>query len=269
MKNAFTVDFEDWYQGIELPYESWPGYEDRIEIGLNRVLDILERHNAKATFFMLGWMAKKYPGLVKKVADAGHELGSHGYSHEKVYNQSVKEFREEIKLTKAVLEDLTGQKVIAHRSPFFSITSKSLWALSVLKEEGFEIDSSISPIKTWRYGVSTCPDNIFKIKELDLIEFPVSCFSFLLRNWAIGGAYFRLFPYEFTRWAIRRRNREGYPAIFYMHPWEIDPRQPRQKGKPLSRFRQYNNLDKTENRLKALLRDFDFIPVRTYLDMQS
>lgn len=194
MTNAFTVDFEDWYHGIELPYSDWHKYERRIENGFYPVFDALQKHNVKATFFTLGWVAKEYPKLIKELSAAGHELGSHGYSHEKVYNLTHQQFRKEVRDSKKILEDITSTPVICYRAPFFSITSKSLWALEILAEEGYTIDCSISPIKTWRYGISNCPDEIFRIKEANLIEFPVSSFTYLRKRWAIGGAYFRLFP---------------------------------------------------------------------------
>ncbi|MBK5284188.1 MAG: polysaccharide deacetylase family protein, partial [Bacteroidia bacterium] len=187
--NSFTVDFEDWYQGIELPISEWSKHEPRIEQGLSKVIELLDKHQCKATFFTLGWIAEKYPQLVKRLAGEGHELGSHSYSHEKVYNQSHKEFREEIRRTKNIIEDISGKAVTTHRSPFFSITSKCLWALDILAEEGYTIDCSVSPIKTWRYGISTCPDEIFRIKENNIIEFPVSKFRLLRKSWAVGGAY--------------------------------------------------------------------------------
>lgn len=259
--NSFTVDFEDWYQGIELPIAEWENHERRIEHGFNKVVELLDRHQCKATFFTLGWIAEKYPHLVKQLAAAGHELGSHSYSHEKVYNQSREVFREEISRTKKILEDLTGQNVVTHRSPFFSITSKCLWALDILAEEGYTIDCSISPIKTWRYGISTCPDEIFRIKENNLIEFPVSKFSFLGKTWAIGGAYFRIFPYMFTSGGIKKRAKQNLPNMFYIHPWEYDAQHPRIKFERKAMLTHYANLRKTFPNTEKLLRDFSFTTV--------
>ncbi len=256
--NCFTIDFEDWYQGIELPFEKWNEHERRIERGFYKVLELLEKHNSKATFFTLGWIAENYPQLIKEIAAAGHELGSHGYSHEKVYNQSKDEFRKEIRLTKNIIEQITGKEVTTHRSPFFSITSKSLWALDILAEEGYKIDCSISPIKTWRYGISTCPDSIFKITENNLIEFPVSRFSFLRKNWAVGGAYFRIFPYLFTANGMLQRLKNNLPNMFYIHPWEYDPQHPRVKFERKAMLTHYANLKKTYHNTERLLSKFKF-----------
>ena len=256
--NAFTVDLEDWYHGIELPFISWNQHENRIDIGLNRILELLDNHKTKATFFTLGWIGDKYPDLIKNIVQNGHELASHGYSHEKAYNQSKDKFREEIKRTKAILEDISGQEVTAHRSPFFSITNKSLWALPILKEEGFETDSSISPIKTWRYGITTCPDDIFRIEDIDLIEFPISKFSLLARNCAVGGAYFRLFPYTFTFNGMQARLRKTKYNMFYTHPWEYDDKQPVVAMEWKAKLTHYVNLSKTFGNTTKLLEDFNF-----------
>ena len=266
MKNAFTVDLEDWYQGIELPFDDWGKHENRIATGTDKVLELLEKHQVKATFFTLGWVAEQYPELVKKVAGAGHELGSHTYSHEKVYNQSKEAFREEISRTKKLLEDVSGQAVVSHRSPFFSITNKSLWALEVLREEGFTIDCSISPIKTWRYGISTCPDDIFNIKEIGLTEFPVSRFRFFKKNWAIGGAYFRLFPYRFTATGLNKRLKAGQYNMFYIHPWEYDAQHPVVKMEWKAKITHYTNLSKTYNNTMQLLNEFEFDTVSNVID---
>ncbi|MGB7925101.1 MAG: XrtA system polysaccharide deacetylase [Pyrinomonadaceae bacterium] len=257
-QNAFTVDLEDWYHGIELPYADWASYSPRLEKGFYTIFDLLEEHDAKATFFTLGWVAKKYPQLIKELANAGHELGSHSYSHEKVYNQTCDKFRAEVRLTKEIIENITGQKVRTHRSPFFSITSQSLWALEVLAEEGYEIDCSISPIKTWRYGISTCPDSIFRIAEINMIEFPASKFRFLSKNWAIGGAYFRLFPYSFTANGIKQRTQKQQCTMFYVHPWEYDPEHPRVKFERKAMITHYTNLNKTPGNTKKLLKQFEF-----------
>ena len=258
MTNAFTVDFEDWYHGIELPYSDWHKYERRIEKGFYPVFDALQKHKIKGTFFTLGWVAKEYPKLIKELAAAGHELGSHGYSHEKVYNLTHQQFRKEVRDTKNIIEDLTSQKVTTYRAPFFSITHKSLWALEILAEEGYTIDCSISPIKTWRYGIASCPDEIFKIKEANIIEFPVSTFSYLRKRWAIGGAYFRLLPYSFTGNGIKRRNKVGKYTMFYIHPWEYDPTHPKIKMERKAKFTHYTRLINTLPGTEKLLSHFKF-----------
>ena len=256
--NAFTIDLEDWYQGIELPFSEWDKYNSRLEIGLNNVLQSLDKYSAKATFFALGWIAEKHPDLIKTISQLGHEFGSHGFSHEKVYDQTPEKFRDEIRRTKNILEDITGNEVVSHRSPFFSVTGKSLWALDILAEEGYKIDCSISPIKTWRYGIANCPDEIFRVAENNLIEFPVSKFKFLTKNWAIGGAYFRLFPYLFTANGLRQRTKKGLFNMFYAHPWEYDPEHPRVKFERKAMFTHYTNLKKMIPNTEKLLKNFSF-----------
>lgn len=258
MTNAFTVDFEDWYHGIELPYRDWHKYERRVEKGLFKVVDLLNSKNVKATFFTLGWVAKEYPHLIKELDAAGHELASHGYTHEKVYNLTPDEFREEIRTTKKVIEDIIAKPVHAFRAPFFSITEKSLWALEILAEEGYTIDCSISPIKTWRYGIASCPDEIFRITEADITEFPVSAFKLLSKRWAIGGAYFRLFPYAFTHAGALKRKKEGRFNMFYIHPWEYDPEHPKVNLERKARFTHYTRLSKTITNTEKLLNFFEF-----------
>ncbi len=256
--NAFSVDLEDWYQGIELPFDSWNKHTDRIRKGLDPLLELLEKHNTKATFFTLGWIGEKYPDLIKQIADAGHEMASHGYSHEKVYDLSPDAFREEISKTKKILEDISGTEVVSFRAPFFSITNKSLWALDILKEEGYTIDCSISPVKTWRYGISTTPDEIFTIKENGLTEFPVSTFKLLTKNLGIGGAYFRLFPYMLTSNGLKQRVKEGKVNMFYIHPWEYDPHHPVVEMERKAKITHYTRLSKTIPFTDKLLGQFKF-----------
>ena len=264
--NAFTVDMEDWYQGIELPLEKWQDYSSRLDIGLHAILELLEKNAVQATFFTLGWVAKKHPDLVKEVADHGHELGSHGFSHEKVYNLSPQAFRGEIRNTKQLLEDLSGRPVVCHRSPFFSITSNNLWALEILRDEGFTIDCSISPVKTWRYGISSCPDEIFSISDVGITEFPVSLFRILNKRWALGGAYFRILPYFFTKRAFKKRIGKRRCTMFYVHPWEYDPRHPVAPMEFKAKTTHYARLKKTATFTAHLLRDFKFDTVTRVVD---
>ena len=256
--NAFTVDFEDWYQGIEQPYSAWPKYERRIEKGFYAVFEALQKQGIKATFFTLGWVAREYPALLKELAAAGHELGSHGYTHEKIYNLTPQQFREEIRDSKKAIEDVTGQSVTTFRAPFFSITQQSLWALPILAEEGYKIDCSISPIKTWRYGIPSCPDEIFSIEEANIVEFPVSVFRFMKKSWAIGGAYFRLFPYLFTEKGMNKRKSENKYSMFYIHPWEYDPEHPIVDMEKKAKFTHYTGLKKTLPRTEKLLSNHRF-----------
>ena len=266
MLNAFTVDLEDWYQGIELPLESWKGYSSRLELGLYRIVELLDKYRARATFFVLGWIAERHPELVKELANRGHEIGSHGLSHEKVYNLSPEAFRQEVQTTRTLLQDLTGQPVATHRAPFFSITSSNLWALDILAEEGFTIDCSISPLKTWRYGISRCPDEIYHITDAGITEFPVSTFNILNMKWAIGGAYFRILPYRYTKKALLKRQVEGRCTMFYVHPWEYDADHP---GAPMewkAKLTHYARLQKTYPHTKRLLQDFEFDTVSRVVD---
>lgn len=255
---AFSVDLEDWYHGIELPYSTWPKYERRLEKGMDRIMALLEKHNTKATFFTLGWIGEQYPKLIRQLCDAGHEMASHGFSHEKVYDLSPVAFREEVKRTKAILEDAGGTPVTAFRAPFFSITEKSLWALEILAEEGYTVDCSISPVKTWRYGIPSTPDTIFRITEANIIEFPVSTFKLLHKRLGIGGAYFRLFPYFLTKQGLQQRHRAGLPQMFYIHPWEYDPQHPVVPLERKARITHYTGLNNTVPFTDRMLGQFRF-----------
>ena len=259
--NAFTVDFEDWYQGIELPMHAWGNYIPRLEIGANRILNLLEKYQTKATFFVLGWIGDKYPNLIKDIASRGHEIGSHGYSHEKIYNLTREQFREEIRRTKKNLEDLTGNQTSSFRAPFFTVTPKTLWALDILSEEGYEIDCSISPVKTWRYGIADTPREVYRIAPSGITEFPVSTFRFLTTDWGIGGAYFRIFPYTLTRKSFRLAENDNRPLMFYIHPWEYDPEHPRIKFERKAMLTHYRNLHRTLPLTAKLLAEFKFTTV--------
>lgn len=265
MKHAFTIDLEDWYQGIELPLSEWEGKERRIEVGLNRVLALLEQYETKATFFTLGWIAEHHPFVVKRVADAGHEIACHSYMHEKVYDQTPAAFKADIYKAKDILEQVSGRPVKGFRAPYFSITKKSVWALKILKELGFEYDCSISPIVTWRYGIANSPNHIYRLSDVDLIEFPLTDFSFMMRKWGTGGAYFRIFPYKALKRAVKRYEKNEQPFMFYAHPWEYDPDHPRVPMERKAQFTHYHNLNKMEKRTSDLLSDFQFEPVQDVL----
>jgi polysaccharide deacetylase family protein (PEP-CTERM system associated) len=266
--NALTIDFEDWYQGLEIPHTQWGGYEDRIPAVAERLLGLLAEADVRGTFFILGSVAERHPELVRAIADAGHEVATHGYSHTLVYKMSPREFREDLRRSLDVLQELTGLPVLGHRAPFFSITRESLWALEILAECGIRYDSSVFPVVNHRYGIPDAPRWPY---PLDLggqaiLEFPLSTYRVLGRNIPVaGGAYFRIFPYAFTRWGFRRINRRGRAAVFYLHPWEIDPDHPRI---PLPRRiarTHYYNLQATEGRLRRLLADFRFAPMKEVL----
>ena len=228
------------------------------------ILHILKKHDVHATFFVVGWIAEKHPEIVHAIAANGHEIGCHSYWHRKIYDLTPEAFREDTLRAKAVLERLSNKKVTAYRAPSYSITKKSLWALDILKETGFTTDSSIFPIRHDLYGIPDAPRFRYTLSRHGIEEFPISTAVIFGRRVPVsGGGYFRLFPYWFTKLALKSINqKEKQPFVFYLHPWEIDPEQPRFKNARLfSKFRHYNNLDKTRIRFERLLNDFQFIPL--------
>jgi polysaccharide deacetylase family protein (PEP-CTERM system associated) len=271
--NAMTVDVEDYFQvsafDRTIPRSRWESLPSRVSANTERLLRLLAEHDVRATFFILGWVAERQPALVSLIADLGHEIASHGYGHELVYDQSPRAFREDVRRAKDLLEQRTGQRVEGYRAPSYSITTRSLWALDVLIEEGYRYDASIFPIRHDRYGIPSSPRHPYVLPRScgALVEVPGSTAQFGPVNVPVaGGGYFRILPYAWTRWGIARLNRrERRPAIFYLHPWEIDPEQPRLGGSALSRFRHYRNLDKTVPRMRRLLSDFRFAPLRQVL----
>lgn len=264
--NALTIDVEDYFQVAALAEavdrEDWHSMEYRVEANTHRLLELLERHETRATFFTLGWVAEKSPGLVRDIQKAGHEVASHGYSHQLIYNQTPEVFREETRRSKKILEDITGEPITGYRAASYSITNQSRWALDILAEEGFVWDSSIFPVHHDRYGMPGTPrwpHRLTTDNGNELAEFPLSTLKFPGYTLPIaGGGYFRLFPYWFSRWGLGSINRQGQPFVFYLHPWEVDPGQPRLDVKWFSRFRHYNNLDVCEHRLEQLLGHFRF-----------
>jgi polysaccharide deacetylase family protein (PEP-CTERM system associated) len=265
--NAITVDLEDWYQGLEIPRECWHGYESRVVSSARRLLSLLAETDVRATFFTLGDVAERHPDLVREISNAGHEIGTHGESHEFVYRLTPDSFRAEISRMAAVLCDLTGREVLGHRAPFFSVTRESLWALDVLAELGFRYDSSIFPVHNYRYGIPDAPRWPHRVSATNrLVEFPISTWRVLGTNLPIaGGAYFRIYPYAITRMGLRSLNRAGHPAVFYLHPWELDPDHPRIPVPRRIAATHYFNLSATECRLRRLLRDFRFAPASEVL----
>lgn len=267
MKNAFTVDVEDYFQvegfANAIDRSSWDGFRTRVKGNTSLLLEMLDERKVRATFFVLGWVARKHPEIVRQIAAAGHEVASHGMSHRLIYTQAPDEFRRETRDAKALLEDLAQRPVTGYRAATYSITSRSLWALDVLCEEGFRYDSSIFPMRHDRYGI---PDAEQKPHVLTtpggarLVEFPISVLRYGGAKIPVaGGGYFRLFPYGLTRWALRKLNAQQQEFVFYIHPWEVDPDQPRVEGAgALSRFRHYLNLDRCAQRLDRLLGDFEF-----------
>jgi polysaccharide deacetylase family protein (PEP-CTERM system associated) len=266
--NYLTIDVEDYYQVAAfeniVQSDSWASMEPRVEKNTSTILNILETYQVKATFFVVGWVAEKYPGIVRMIAKHGHEIGCHSFLHRKIYKMLPEEFREDTTRAKNILEDITGQRVLGYRAPSYSITCKSLWALDILAELGFKYDSSIFPIYHDNYGIPNAPRFEYKLPEHDMMEYPISTALIFGKKIPVaGGGYFRLFPYWFTRMALQKINQyEKKPFIFYLHPWEVDPKQPRfNSASCLSKFRHYNNLSKTIERFKKLLSDFNFGPI--------
>ena len=274
MLNALTIDVEDYFHvqafADVISSAHWDEYPVRVERNTFRLLEILGRRNVKATFFILGWVADRCPALVRAIVDSGHEIGSHGYGHRMLTRDSQASFREDLIRAKSTIEDQTGSRVTCFRAPSYSITSKTLWALEILAEFGFEYDSSIFPIRHDYYGIPDAPrfPHYWSLKSgARLLEFPPSTVRILGINVPIaGGGYLRLLPYKVTAWAIRRLNqKEDQPAMVYLHPWEIDPDQPRLVASWSSRFRQYQNLQTTEKKLTRLLDDFSWAPMSKVL----
>jgi len=268
--NSLTIDVEDYYQVSAFEsvvrFEDWDRLESRVERNTCRILDLLDEYQTKATFFVLGWVAERQPKLVRTIYERGHEVASHGYSHRRIYTQIPEQFREETRKSKRILEDIIGQKIVGYRAASYSITQKSLWAVDILSEEGFLYDSSIFPIYHDQYGMPEYHRYCHILNaegKKRLVEFPPSTIRLAQINVPFGGGgYLRFFPYSFTRWGIRQLNfKESQPAVVYIHPWEVDPGQPRIAAGGLSRFRHYLNLNKTEARLIRLLQDFRFGPM--------
>ena len=275
IRNAMTCDVEDYFQvSAFAPYidrASWPTRECRVEANMERILALYERHGVRATFFTLGWIAERYPAMVRRIVAAGHELASHGYGHLRASDQSRAEFDNDIRSSKALLEDIGGQSVVGYRAPSFSIGHANLWALDALHEAGYKYSSSIYPIAHDHYGMPDAPRFAFYPNGPDgLLEVPITTVKMAGRNLpAGGGGYFRLLPYALSRWMMEKVNREdGEPALFYFHPWEVDPGQPRPEGLGAkARFRHYVNIDRMERRLEQLARDFKWDRMdRIFLD---
>jgi polysaccharide deacetylase family protein (PEP-CTERM system associated) len=278
IRNALTVDVEDYFQvaafSAEVDPKSWDRFPLRVERNTHRLLDLFAERGVRATFFVLGWVAERCPDLVRVIADRGHEVACHGYSHQLIYGQAPAVFRAETVRAKACLEDQVQRSVLGYRAASYSITKDSLWALDILAELGFRYDSSIFPIHHDRYGIPDSPRWPFRLNtpnRRSLIEFPPSTLAVGGYRLPVGGGgYFRIYPYRMTRFALSRINRvEGRPFIFYLHPWEIDPEQPRVRASWVSRVRHYSNLSRCEERLRSLLRDFSFEPAIDVLNAGS
>ena len=277
LTNAMSVDVEDYFQvsafESHVPRSQWDSIPSRVERNTDRILALFDSHNVHATFFVLGWIAERFPNLLRRIHDSGHEIASHGYSHIRANTQNPTQFKEDVSKTKRILEDSCGAQVLGFRAASFSIGEKNLWALDVLADVGYRYSSSIYPVRHDLYGMPNAPRFPFRHNASGLLEIPISTIRILNRNLpAGGGGYFRLLPYSYFKWAIRRINKhDGQPAVFYCHPWEIDHDQPRYPGLRLkSRIRHYLNLERTEARLHRLMTDFPWNRMdRVYLDSED
>lgn len=266
IRNALTVDVEDYFQvsafADNIEQHEWDEHPLRVENNTYKLLDLFDEYQVKATFFTLGWVAERKRDMVFEIARRGHEVACHGYSHQLVYNQTPEVFQQETVRAKSTLEDIIQQPVLGYRAASYSITEKSLWALDILAESGFVYDSSIFPVRHDRYGMPDTPEHPYHLKTPaghSIIEFPLSTAKILnYRLPVAGGGYFRLYPYWLSKAGLKQINRQQKPFIFYLHPWEVDPEQPRISASWFSRFRHYNNLDKCEPRLRNLMSDFQF-----------
>lgn len=268
-RHCLSFDVEEHFQvsAFESPMRRrhWEQYESRVESNTEKLLGLLSQSGVHATFFILGWVAERYPSLVRRIASCGHEVASHGYAHELITGQTPVAFRDDIRKAKGILESILSQPVLGYRAPSFSITKDTMWATQILVEEGYIYDSSIFPVLHDRYGVPSANPELHQLlTESGLLwEVPPSTVKYLgVRLPVAGGGYFRLYPYTILRALLRKLEGEGSSLVMYMHPWEFDPGQPRMEGSVISKLRHYLNLDKTENRMIALLQDFSFAPIR-------
>jgi len=271
--HCLSFDVEEHFQvsafWSEARRQQWDTCESRVENNTRKLVELLTRHDTKATFFVLGWVAERYPNLVKMLVEQGHEIASHGYGHELITEQTPGVFRDDVRRAKGILEDICGKRVYGYRAPSFSITKDTKWAIPILAEEGYLYDSSIFPVLHDRYGMPDATPTIHLLRgEAGSIwEVPPSTANiFGTRLPVAGGGYFRLFPYPILRQLLKRIERAGHPLVIYLHPWELDPDQPKMQGSSLSMFRHYVNLHKTEDRLRSLLGDFCFTSIREALE---
>lgn len=274
---ALTVDVEDYFQvsAFErcIARDEWESWPQRVELNTDRVLDLFARHNLLGTFFILGWVAERFPGMVRRIADAGHEIACHGYGHTRITAMSREEFRADIRRAKSILENLTGVQILGYRAPSYTITARTLWALDELIDAGFVYDSSIFPIRHDIYGMpdaNRLPHTIIRengsIREFPPTTFPLTVFGKKRNLPVAGGGYLRLLPVSWISSAFTTLLRKGDPCLLYFHPWEVDPGQPRVRAPLKSRFRHYLNLDKTVGKLDYLFSRHRFAPMRHVLD---
>jgi len=258
IENGLSVDVEDWFQvgAFErvIDRDDWPRLESRVERNTDAVLALFAEAGVSATFFTLGWVAERCPALMRRIVAAGHEVASHGVDHQRVFTMTAEQFRADLRRARAALEDASGTKVLGYRAPSFSIDTRTPWAHAVLAEEGYAYSSSVAPVRHDHYGWPEAPRFAFRpVADSDLIELPVTTARVGGRNLATGGGFFRLLPSAFTDWAVRQVNAQARPAIFYFHPWEIDPGQPRVPNAPLkSKLRHYSRLSAMADKLRKL-----------------
>lgn len=277
LANAMSVDIEDWFQvgAFErvIDRADWDRLSHRVEANTDAVLALFARADVKATFFTLGWVAERYPALIRRIVSAGHELASHGYDHARVFTLTPDQFRQDLQRARGLLEDAGGVAVAGYRAPSFSIDSRTPWAHEILAEQGYTYSSSVAPITHDHYGWAASPRFAWKpVAGSDLVELPVTTVVVGGRRMAAGGGgFFRILPYAFSRWALRQVNGgDGRPAITYFHPWEIDPGQPRVAGAPVrSKVRHYTNLGVMERKLERLMRDFAWQPMHAIAAQQA
>ena len=267
MINAFTVDLEDWYQGLtstSTQVEKWHSHEDRVVESSDRLLTLLDNAGVKATFFVLGYLADQHPQLIRRIAETGHEIALHGYLHYRVNTLSPQEFKQDILKGKQAVERASGVTPVGYRAPMFSINKKSLWAFDILEEEGFHYDSSVFPTINMLYGYPSAPRKPYlPLNGKSLIEIPLSTVKLLGLNFPIaGGFYLRSLPYPLFSAGLRRVNQQGLSAVIYIHPWDLDENQPLPNPTPRERFTHYYNLKSTEEKIKKLLNDFKFAPLK-------
>jgi polysaccharide deacetylase family protein (PEP-CTERM system associated) len=270
IRDAITVDLEDWYHSIyDLGPADWAGLEDRVEAPTARLLDLLDRFRARATFFVLGAVAERHPDLVREIHARGHEIASHGYAHRFVYDLSPDEFRADLRRSLDLLGNLTGEPVLGYRAAYWTITERSLWALDIMAAEGIAYDSSIYPVKTYLYGIPGTPPGPHVRMEFagrPFYEVPPATFRFLGRRLPVGGGfYMRAFPAALLIWGIDRLHREGLPAVLYIHPPEFDRQKPRLKMPLRERILHYHGLGTVEPKLEAIFRRSTFAPIKELL----
>lgn len=276
--DGLSVDVEDYFHveafADRIRPDAWPRFPSRVAANTRRLLELFARHGARGTFFILGWVAEREPGLVREIAAAGHEIACHSYLHQALWRLTPEAFRADTRRAVAVIADACGTRPVGYRAPTFSIVPRTLWALEILAEEGFAYDSSVFPVRHDRYGIPSAPRFPYHVEfsgGRSLAEIPPMTMRLAGRNWPVaGGGYLRILPMWFSRWATRRvRREEGRPVLIYVHPWEVDPEQPRLDGRWLSRFRHYYHLSETARRLNELLAGRRYLPLGEILSEES